>query len=183
MRVIGLFMDQNTINWGSIADWVSGVGSLSAAAVALYLAKSAERIRLRGYCGLRVIVGQGFPQTDLFSISVTNVGTRATVVNNIGMQVGRLKKRYAVISMSESNISHGIPHALGDGQEGHWYVPLGGEKKWLRDLCGNFVKTPGDIKSLRFLVYTNHGFNVVLRPEKQFRDVLLKLLEEKNMSR
>lgn len=36
------------IQWGSVADWVSGIGSLSAAVVALYVALSARRIGYRG---------------------------------------------------------------------------------------------------------------------------------------
>jgi hypothetical protein len=47
------------INWGSVADWVSGLGSLSSGVIALYLARASQRIRLKGYCGIRVIVGFG----------------------------------------------------------------------------------------------------------------------------
>jgi hypothetical protein len=54
-------MNWSAINWGSVADWVSGLGSFSAVIVALYLSRSAQRVRLRGYCGLRVILGGGSP--------------------------------------------------------------------------------------------------------------------------
>jgi len=42
------------IQWGSIADWVSDIGSLSAAVVALYVSFSARRKRLQGYCGEQI---------------------------------------------------------------------------------------------------------------------------------
>jgi hypothetical protein len=81
------------INWGSVADWVSGVGSLSAGIIALYLARASQRIRLKGYCGLRMSVGFGTTPQELVSFVVTNIGTRGTVVNNISMRVGRFKKK------------------------------------------------------------------------------------------
>ena len=53
-----------TINWGSVADWVSGLGSLSAVIVALYLSKESMRVRLQGSAGLRIILGNGMNLKD-----------------------------------------------------------------------------------------------------------------------
>lgn len=172
-------MNLSEINWGSVADWVSGIGSLSAAMVALYLAKSAERIRLRGYCGLRVVVGQGMALQDLVFISVTNVGARATVINNISMRVGWFKRRHAIITVVKDQYSVGVPYAIADGQEGHWGIPLDKDKKWLCDLIGGFIVCRSDINSLRFFVHTNHGEAVALHPEKPFRDAIAGLLAAK----
>jgi len=172
-------LNLSDINWGSIADWVSGLGSLSAAVVALYLAKSAERIRLRGYCGLRVVVGQGMEPQDLVFISVTNIGTRATVINNVSMRVGWLKRRYAVITIVKDQYSVGVPYSIADGQEGHWGIPIDKDKKWLRDLSEDFITNRSDINSLRFFVHTNHGEALALRPEKPLRDAIDELLATK----
>ncbi len=172
-------LDLSEINWGSVADWVSGIGSLSAAIVALYLAKSAERIRLRGYCGLRVIVGQGMAPQDLVFISVTNVGTRATVINNISMRVGWLKRRHAIITVVKDQYSVGVPYSIADGQEGHWGIPLDKDKKWLADLIDGFVLNRSDVNSLRFFVHTNHGETLALRLEKPLRDAIIELLAVK----
>lgn len=38
----GLSLGVGTIHWGSVAEWVSGLGALTAAAVALYLANQAQ---------------------------------------------------------------------------------------------------------------------------------------------
>lgn len=172
-------MDWAKIDWGSVADWVSGLGSLSAAIVALYLAKSAERIRLRGYCGIRIVVGQGMAPQDLVFFSVTNIGTRATVINNISMRVGWFKKRYAVITVVKDQYSVGVPYAITDGQEGHWGIPLDKDKKWLCDLASDFIKNQSDVNSLRFFVHTNHGEVLTLRPEKQLRNTISELLVTK----
>ena len=173
-------IDCGTVNWGSVADWVSGIGSLSAAGMALYLAKSSQKIRLKGFCGLRVIVGGGMPQTDVLSINVTNIGTRSTVVNNITMSVGRWRKRYAVITVVRDAYSVGVPYALADGQVAHWGIPLGDNNEWMRGLCRGFVTSESDVRSLLFFVHTNHGEKLKLAPETEFLNSLSSvLLEEK----
>lgn len=167
------------INWGSVADWVSGIGSLSAGVIALYLARSSQRIRLRGYCGLRTVLQQGIPPQEVISVSVTNVGTRATIVNNITMQVGIFKKRFAVITVVRDRYSGGIPYPLPDGQEGHWGIPLDEHKSWIRDLSTGFIRTPSDVRSLRFRVHTSHGEHLVLRPETSLLQAILAAHEAK----
>ena len=168
------------INWGSVADWVSGLGSLSAGIIALYLARASQRIRLKGYCGLRVIVGFGTTPQEVVSVVVTNIGTRSTVINNISMRVGRFrKKRFAIITLVRDQCSVGIPYALADGQDAHWGIPLDQSRTWIKDLCDGFVQTPDDVKTLQFRVHTSHGDDLVLRPEEPLRKAILEALEKK----
>lgn len=174
-------MNVEAINWGSVADWVSGLGSLSAGVIALYLARASQRICLKGYCGLRVMVGFGTTPQDVVSITVTNIGTRSTVINNISMRVGRFrKKRFAVITMAKDQYSVGIPYPLADGQDAHWGIPLDQSKSWIKDLCDGFVRTPNDVKTLRFYVHTSHGEKLVLNPEESLRKAILEALGQKN---
>lgn len=120
------------IDWGSVADWVSGLGSLSAGIIALYLARASQRIRLKGYCGLRIIFGLGTTPQEVVSFVATNIGTRSTVINNISMRVGRFKKkRFAIITMVRDQYSVGIPYPLADGQDAHWGIPLDQSRNWV----------------------------------------------------
>lgn len=168
------------VNWGSVADWVSGLGSLSAGIIALYLARASQRIRLKGYCGLRVIVGFGTTPQEVVSLVVTNIGTRSTVVNNISISVGRFrKKRFAIITLARDQYSVGIPYALADGQDAHWGIPLDQSRTWIKDLCDGFVHTPDDVKTLQFRVHTSHGDDFVLRPEEPLCKAMLEALERK----
>lgn len=89
------------LNWGSIADWVSGIGSLAAATVALYVALSSQRVKLRGYCGLRLIIGGQEPKFEVFSVSVTNISQRPTVITNVGFTFGLFRWK-----------RHGLEYAL-----------------------------------------------------------------------
>ena len=171
----------DNINWGSVADWVSGLGSLSAGVIALYLARASQRIQLKGYVGLRVLVGGGMPQVDLVSISVTNVGTRATVINNIGISSGRFNgKRHGIIKSVKDVYSVGVPYPLADGQQAHWGIQMGKDRKWLRDLCGKFIDTEQDVRTFRFHVYTNNGDKLTLRPEEPMLKALREILVEEN---
>jgi hypothetical protein len=168
------------MNWGSVADWVSGIGSMIAAIVALYLARRSERIRLTGFCGLRTHVGGAGPREEVLSIAVTNIGTRSTIINNIGMSVGRgrrRKKRYAIINFMKAAHCVGVPYSLGDGQQGYWSIPIDEEKTWFKDLCRGFVKKKDDIETIRFHIYTNHGEELTIHPEKSFRTELAAALE------
>ena len=169
----------SAVNWGSVADWVSGVGSLSAAIVALYLAKWSQSIRLYGYCGLRIANGGGGSKEELVFISVTNIGTRSTIVSNLGMRVGMFKKRFALIPMAKGQLSVGIPYQIADGQEAHWAMPLDEKKTWLRELCEGFVVSPEDVRTLRIQIHTSHGETFNIRPERPLREAMLAIISEK----
>jgi len=63
-------MPLTIIDWGSVADWFSGIGSLAAAVVALYIALYSQRVKLRAWCGHRIILTEGSaePQIDMLAI-------------------------------------------------------------------------------------------------------------------
>lgn len=173
-------MEICSINWGSVADWVSGLGSMAAVITALYLASWSQKIKLSGYCGIRLVIGAGGPQQELVFISVTNIGNRTATICNIGMRVGRFKKRHAIISATKGIYSDGIPVTLADGQVAKWGIPLNQDMQWIRDLVGGFVKTESDARTLRFLVFSTHGDEMVIKPEQPLVEQILKALRSKN---
>ena len=146
-------MEICSIYWGSVADWVSGLGSMAAVITALYLASWSQVIKLSGYCGIRSVIGVSGPQQELVFISVTNIGSRTATICNIGMRVGRFKKRHAIITPSKDIYSDGIPVTLADGQVAKWGIPLNQDMQWIKLLVGGLVKTESDAHTLRFLVF------------------------------
>ena len=165
-------MELCSINWGSVADWASAVGSLSAVITALYLSRSAERIRLIGYCGPRTLLNTRGVQGDVLFISVTNVGHRPTLIKGVGMRTGLFRKRFVIITMQKDDISDGLPNPISDGEEAKWGIPLDNDREWLKDLCKTFIRSSLDIKTLRIIVSTSHGERLVIRPEKSLREAL-----------
>lgn len=173
-----------SIEWGSVANWASGIGSLVASCVALYVADRNRRIKLDGYVGKRVLIGGGLPKSEVLSISVTNHGPRAARINNVGMFAGRGKgKRYAIIDVSTPDLERpwiicdSIPKQIADGESANWQIYLGAEEKWIHELVSDgFVRSWLDVETLRFVIYTSQGFKKVIRPEKPVRDQLHDLV-------
>jgi hypothetical protein len=96
------------------------------------------------------------------------------------MCVGLYKKRYAIITLVKDQYSVGIPYPIADGQEAHWGIPLDDKKTWLVDLCKDFIRTPWDVRTLRFQVHTTNGGYTTLMPEQPLRDAMLAIIGEKN---
>lgn len=167
-------MAASSIDWGSVADWVSGIGSLSAVVTALYLSHSSNRIRLRATCGHRALVGSGYESQDLILFTVTNVGTRATKVVSITMEVGFFRPQSAIVMLFKpDNYGPGLPKALDDGEQAHWGIELDGRKTWIKKICEGFVRSEWDVRSLRFLIHTsNSGRPTKIRPEAPVRQMM-----------
>jgi hypothetical protein len=170
-------MNIGNVNWGSVADWVSGLGTIFAVVVALYLSKEGQRIRLTGRAGISFLVGNGMPAQKIFAFSVTNVGARTTIVTNIGMRVGFFKKQYAIIPHGFSINSSPVPCQLADGESAYWHIPLDGEKTWLNDLCNDFVSTRMNVMTLQFQIHTSNGGYISLKPSSSLRKELMSIIK------
>ena len=164
------------MDWGSVADWVSGIGSFSAVITALYLSHASQKIRLTGFCGHRLLVGGDGPPEHLFAISATNVGTRSTVITSIGLQAGFFRKKFALLVLTQTRWSAGTPVAIADGETVHWSVPLYTDRAWLEHLCSDFVLSRSDVASFRVKLYPSNGKPVTLNPGGNFRKMLREAL-------
>jgi hypothetical protein len=161
------------INWGSIADWVSGIASFSAVVTALYLSKEAQRIRLHGLCGHRKLFEQSRETRDLISIFVTNTGTRTTIIKSIGLRFGLLRKRYAFLKLQQDDLMDPIPRPLSDGEQAHWGIPLDAEQKWIDDLfLKDFARNWLDVETMVIQVHTTNGGTFSFRPEQPLRQMI-----------
>lgn len=170
-------MPASETNWGSVADWVSGIGSLAAVLTALYLSRAAGRVRLHGLCGHRVVVEKGRDPQDLVSILVTNTGTRATVVKSIGLRFGLFRKRYAILKLSEDEYKDRIPRPLGDGEQAHWGIQLDTKRSWITDLFQkDFVRSSLDIHTMVIQIHTTNGGTKSFRPERSLRKMIQEAL-------
>ncbi|MGY2375027.1 hypothetical protein ACW9IB_11030 [Pseudomonas sp. SDO524_S393] len=115
---------------------------------------------------------------DLFSVSVTNVGARATVVSGIWIRVGVFRKRHAMLVLNADEYSVGIPKTLSDGETAHWGVPLQTDRSWVTSLCADFVKSQFDVATFRVTVNTTNGGSFTLNPGKPFRKIMSETLKK-----
>ena len=167
------------VNWGPIADWVSGIGSLSACITALYLAKKQNKIQITASCGPRLVIQNGFPNTEVISFIAINVGNRSTIINGIGFSVGYIKKRHCIVTIMKSRTSQAVPLALSDGQEGHWTIEKNLPTPWYPEFCNGFINTIRDVDSLKVLFYTTNGGMFSFKPDNTFKQELKDFLRLK----
>ena len=164
-----------TVQWGTVADWVSGVGSLSAAIAALYIAYDSKKVRLNGYAGHRTIVGGGMPTVEVLTVAATNISQRPTTITNRSFSMGLFFwRRHGIITFMQTPNSHGIPKELTDGDRGNWCAELGANEEWISNLVSKFNMGWVDVQTLRIYLHTSNGGSTKLVPEKSFRKMLLK---------
>jgi hypothetical protein len=156
------------INWGSVADWVAAFGTIAASITALYLANT--RVRLRGYVGIRNLVGgPGQEHPELVFLCVTNISPRSTRIITLAIRCGRWRNyRHAIIPLWDPATSHPLPHVLHDGEMGTWSFRLVPGDEWLRDLWDGFLAAESDADTLRFEVHASNARTLVLKPEAPF---------------
>jgi hypothetical protein len=172
------------VNWGSVADWVSGIGSLSAAIVALYIALFSQRVKLRGSCGRGLIITEGGgDRIDVLTISAINISPRPTTITNVVFTCGVWRRKHYYFVKFMRDTSTDIPTPLSDGQPAHWHIPMGPSNHWARQLVNDLKMTRRSVTTLRVRIYTSNGGTTVIRPDKDFRDTLMALVEENKIAK
>lgn len=74
-------------NWGSLADWISGIGSVSAAIVALYLADLQRRNNTA-----KIEISQ-FYNADNFTVDLVSTGEKPAIVRGVYIRSPHFKKQ------------------------------------------------------------------------------------------
>lgn len=160
------------VNWGSVADWASAFGSVSAAVVALYLARTSQRVRLSVVCGIRVMVGGGAAPAQLASIMVTNTGDRQFKISSITIQHGLIKKEYGFIKIgAPTENCESLLRVLNDGDQAHFGFPLESETNWVAAM-GRDCQTDLDIATIRLTIHCSNGQSFKVKPEKPLLDFI-----------
>ncbi|MGX1087406.1 hypothetical protein [Pseudomonas sp. AP3_22 TE3818] len=163
------------INWGSVADWASAFGSVSAAIVALYLARSSQRVKLSVMCGIRTIVGGGIPPENLVSMIVTNAGERPFKISSITVQHGVFKKQHGFIKIgAATQHCESLFRLLNDGDQAHFGFPLEDEHNWVSAMARD-CRTDLDISTIRLTIHCSNGQSLKFKPEKP----VLEFIREK----
>lgn len=169
------------IEWGTVADWVSGIGSLSASIVAIYLARSSQRIRLTHSFRPATLFYADGRRDPIFSISAANVSTRPTTITNISFSAGRGNKRInAVIQLQGLPRSSSIPVTLADGQSASWNIPEQFEHEWLNKISTGMASKglqPKDLSNFSFVIHTSNGGSIKCKPDKSVISILTNGLQ------
>lgn len=127
-------LDQKIQIWVALGTWFSGVGTVAAVAVALYLAKRVEKVRLKVRVGLmEVVIGDGTPFQRHLGISVTNLGERPVTINTVGWAIGKGKTRRYAVQPLHSPHSAQCPIELAYGKYANFMVSFVVMPDWPRE--------------------------------------------------
>jgi hypothetical protein len=113
----------------SFAPWLSAIGTLIAVAVSLYLARRADRPRVRVHTAIARIVVEGQTPAQgvrVLDISVTNHGGRPITVQGLAWRTGLLRKRHYVQIGPNNRHSARLPAKLDYGDKVAFVFPLDG---------------------------------------------------------
>src|SRR5262245_61820406 len=174
-------MPLTIIDWASVADWVSGIGSLAAAIVALYVANYSQRVKIKGYFG-RVFINLR-PQNDMLVVTATNVSQRATAVANITLSHGYWRWKESARVEFRKDIGDKLPAPITDGESVRWYIPMENLDQWARELIDVLQMTRLSVATFRIEILTTNGGKTTVWPEKGFRDILVALVKERERAK
>jgi len=166
---------------GTLGEWFSGAASAVAVAVALYFARDAQRVKLRGFCSIYTVISKRGIDGEIIWLSVTNCDSRPVTIKSIGVTVGR-KKNSAVVTWFMKTLnthldpdSSTVPTTIGDGEEAKFTYPL---ERGVKQIIETMVQKKSDAKKLRFVVYATRGQGKSIKPEKSLVDAMINELSK-----
>lgn len=168
--------------------WLSGIGTLLAVIVALYLARIEKAVRLKVSAGVRLVFTQGQDETpEVIAISVVNLGDRPVVITNVLWKWGLFKRGYAVQVTGSPMDSLKIHQTLEVGHQGSFYIAIdaGDQENWFRRFAENLPKRFRKIWLRRLYVgiATAVGTTIWSPVENTMREKLLETAIESERGR
>lgn len=182
------FLGVDKITWDLVngfANWFSAIGSVAAAAVALYIANRASRPTAILSVGHRISIGTGqkAPYPGYAVFRVVNTGDRPIRIVQIGWSI-RWPRRRAAVQMFDESMSSRLPVDLSHGQEASWYIPLSArEQPWLEYFAKGLLMPHSrtSLWSLRAQAFSSVGYVFTAKPENNLlgplRDACKKLAQ------
>lgn len=161
-----------------IGTWVAAVATFAAVAVALYLSRRSERIRLKVTAGIRLLLlDSGVPSDRIVLINFVNLGDRTVVVNSVGWKIGKGTKARLCVQTGSGPRNSNIPKFLAHGESGSLVVSLNETPAWAVDFVSDFILDLSDknLKTLRVWVHTSLGETVEAVPENNIIEEIRKV--------
>ncbi|NWA43805.1 hypothetical protein HX871_06920 [Pseudomonas reactans] len=143
--------------WGSLGDWVSGLGALLAVLVTLWLADKQRREDaeiLTVVSNASFPVGPGYIGRPFISLELTSEGKRPVTAVAVGVTSVHSTMSLAITGFSQTSPVQNLPVRLEYGQRASIHLQPGAEieiARYVDDHCG------GRVDGLTFLISTTTG--------------------------
>lgn len=167
----------------TFAPWLSAIGTISAVALSLHLARRDKNVRLEVSAGHRIMVTQAGdseePSPEYLFISIVNVGHREAQLTNIGWKAGIFKKKHAIQTIINNEYSNTLPIRLKDGEEARYLIPLEGDLNWLHAFTNDMLSplTQLQCRFVKIQAFTSIGKTFESNIEKSLK---IKIIEKYN---
>jgi hypothetical protein len=175
-------MDEKTLRLLEVAGtWVSGIGTLLAVLVSLYLARRQTAVMIDLSAGHRIMVTPGQEHTPEFIvIRAVNAGQQPITLTHIGWRIGMFKKMHFVQVVDGNPLSSALPVQLAPGQQAQYFVPLNQSPNWIERFAENlnhwFPKI--SVETLKVSASATVGPTIYRKPERGLRKMLVDAQEK-----
>ncbi len=166
-----------------IGIWFTGIATMSASGVALFLALRSDKIMLKLNVGLRLLI-QDRRSENVVWIQVTNIRTRMATISAAFWRFQRSNGTYTFIVLTPANIRNSLPATLADGQS----VDLILNYEWLdnvsRDIGNQMNREELNValQTLIVGVQISSGLKFTEKPEKEIIDRIYEVATNSNPS-
>jgi hypothetical protein len=162
------------------ANWLAAVGTITAVAVSLYLARKGSRpkAKLSVLPTVIVTIGAGYAENrqHYLDMRVVNSGDREFKVVAVGWRMGIKGKRKFFMQNFSFDVSSPLPIRLAHGDSATWRVLVADGQGWYATIADHFESSwRAELQSLRFIVSTSIGDEFVCCPDKK---IISRLHEE-----
>lgn len=144
----------------AIGSWVSGIGTLLAVVISLYLANRKAKLRLKCEVGERVMIipganpGEGDNQPGI-SIIVTNLSVLPVTINTIGWTCGKKNYWHQMLGDPESAR---LPNRLEYGEQAIFWISLEGkEESWFEEFAQQLKERGANPNKMKVTISTSSG--------------------------
>jgi len=167
--------------WGTAAEWFSGIGSFAAAVVAVCLARGMRKIKVTGCCH----DDPEFPPEStepLLTVSANNAGYRTVTINSI--RIRRVQRKFAkrrkgtdAQYLRVNSQDCPLPITLADGEAATWYFDLMGTVDSI--IAKKIVETKCDVHALRCVLTTTYGKSITIKLAAGLVQTIIDALNDK----
>ena len=177
------FLNLSASWWEAIGTWVAAVGTVGAIWTALSIARRDNSVRLKVNATIGQIFGNPMipvQQRHLW-ITVTNLGRRSVLLQNISWRSGLLHPRWRLLSriyaVQNAMVPNGpnLPLKMEDGDIANWMVPL---DEWLDHDISNLIAKPHwlGVRTLRVVAHVSTGDSVSSAVSRSLADSIYSQL-------
>ncbi|PAO24634.1 hypothetical protein [Enterobacter roggenkampii] len=155
--------------FSAIGGWVSGIGTLLAVIISLYLANRRAKVRLKCDAGERIIVTQGaHPDAEHqpgVAITITNLTALPVTITSLGWECGKKNYWHQMLGDPESAR---LPKRLEYGEQGFFWISLTGkEETWFEDFAQQLKERGANPQKMKVTVATSSGGVFRFTPDKE----------------